>query len=142
MKTIGEDTAPCDAAHTLGRRTSAAYRALFRLLKGFHNAGTHGPVNIQTLVLMHRGDEVISYGGIRKMVAGYGLDQWRITPIPNHQSRLEADLDGERSDHIRPVRGDAGKLPGIFMQPLALPIHLLGNGIDTGNPVGDLRGCH
>ncbi|MCG8616225.1 MAG: hypothetical protein MI802_08415, partial [Desulfobacterales bacterium] len=71
---------------------SAAYRALFGLLGSFHSFHTLEAINMKTLVLMHRNDEVVSFSGIKGMITNYGLDRWQMVSIENHNSRLQSDF--------------------------------------------------
>ncbi|HCY85409.1 MAG TPA: hypothetical protein DHV36_09780 [Desulfobacteraceae bacterium] len=71
---------------------SAAYLALFGLLASFRSFDCLDTINVNTLVLMHKDDEVVSYKGIHRMIGRYGLDRWQMVPVEAHNSRLEADF--------------------------------------------------
>jgi len=69
----------------------AGYNALFETLDHFES---HiGPrLNIPTLVIMDPGDELVSFGGLKRLAAGHHLAQWRYYPVRNHRPLLKGML--------------------------------------------------
>ena len=67
---------------------SAAYQALFELLKGFHSRMAYRVLNSHTLVMMKPGDEVVSYNGIKTMMQRYRASRWALLRIPDSEDNL------------------------------------------------------
>lgn len=64
--------------------TGAAYRALFDLERKMRTSKERELVlvNSPTLIFMRPNDELISYWGMKKIIARNKLDRWRLTPLP------------------------------------------------------------
>lgn len=98
----------------------AGYNALFETLDHFES---HiGPrLNIPTLVIMDPGDELVSYDGLKRLVEGHHLDQWRFCPVRNHRPVLKGMLRHIVIDEASVGQADWAKIK------TALTAHLLEN---------------
>lgn len=97
----------------------AGYNALFEAIA--HLRENMGPkLNIPTAVFMDRGDELVSYRGVKRMVEAAGLDRWRFHPV-------EKDGEGavERMRHLIIDERSLGPVMWKRMKE-AMVRHLLG----------------
>ncbi|WDP89485.1 MAG: alpha/beta fold hydrolase [Desulfobacter sp.] len=91
MKAIPSRT-PVDYRANPIHTSSAAYRALFHMVRSINSKADSRAVNIKTIVLIHPDDEVVSCNGLKNMVKRKGLDRWQVKIIRNHKSRLDTDF--------------------------------------------------
>jgi esterase/lipase len=61
--------------------TAAGYRATFDGIAYLERHGRRAQLNLPTLVLMNKWDELVSYRGIQRLIAEKGLDQWRLMTV-------------------------------------------------------------
>ncbi|MFO7556304.1 MAG: alpha/beta hydrolase [Desulfobacterales bacterium] len=70
----------------------AAYNALFEAVRHF-NKNIHRKLNIPTIILIDKKDELVSYQGLRRMVEKENLDQWKFHLIQKGQIDVKEKMN-------------------------------------------------
>ena len=69
----------------------AAYNALFEAIKHFEK-NLDPKINVPTVVFIDEKDELISFSGLKKMIANQKLDQWKIHPVKKDKTATEIEM--------------------------------------------------
>lgn len=101
--------APVDYRANKQGTSSAAYRSMFFMMKRVSKMKHFPSINIETLVLISPGDEVVSYRGIKRLISRGNLNQWKISPIVKREREV-LDFDYHHLIIDRASLGEKGWL--------------------------------
>ncbi|MBC8430811.1 MAG: hypothetical protein H8D96_02720 [Desulfobacterales bacterium] len=69
----------------------AAYNSVFESVKHF-NKNVNPAINVPTLIFIDQQDELISYGGLKRLVKNEQLDQWKFHHVQKGKTGVKEKM--------------------------------------------------